>query len=135
MRFGTEFSARSIGTVICCSTSSAACPGEVVITTTCVSEMSGYASTLSCRKQYTPTAITAIVKEIVRNRCWRAKRRSRPIIPQALLSICPQLRYAIDNDLIPRLEFSLDRRSSTVLPENSYGKFFKLSGAKLTKHG
>src|SRR5262245_40355877 len=77
----------------------------------------------------------AIVKEIVRNRCCRANRRSRPIIPHALLSICPQLRYAIDNDLIARLEFSFDGRSSTVLPENSYGKFFKLSRAKLTKHG
>ena len=42
--FGTLFKARSIGTLICCSTSSAACPGKSVMTTTCVSEMSGYAS-------------------------------------------------------------------------------------------
>src|SRR5262245_35420231 len=28
----------------------------------------------------------------------------------------------------------MDGRSSTVLPENRYGKFFKLSRAKLTKH-
>ena len=38
---GTLFNARSIGMVTCCSISSAAWPGMVVITTTWVSEMSG----------------------------------------------------------------------------------------------
>ena len=38
---GTPLSARSIGTVTCCSTSSAAWPGYCVITTAWVSEMSG----------------------------------------------------------------------------------------------
>src|SRR5262245_29659994 len=76
----------------------------------------------------------AIGKEIVRNRCCGANRRKRANIPQPLLYICPKLAYASDNVLIDSLEFSLDGRSSTVLPENRYGKFFKLSRAKLTKH-
>ena len=41
MTFGTLLSARSIGTDTCCSISSAAWPGNRVMTTTCVSEMSG----------------------------------------------------------------------------------------------
>ena len=39
--FGALLSARSIGTVTCCSTSSAACPGYNEMMTVCVSEISG----------------------------------------------------------------------------------------------
>jgi hypothetical protein len=54
--FGVLFSTRSIGIVTCCSTSSAANPGYWVITTTLGSEMSGYASSLSCRNAHPPAS-------------------------------------------------------------------------------
>jgi hypothetical protein len=41
----TPFTCTSIGTVTCCSISSAACPGHCVMTWTQVSATSGYAST------------------------------------------------------------------------------------------
>src|ERR1035438_4551646 len=76
----------STGTVICCSTSSAARPGHCVITCTQLLATSGYASTGSLMKAMmphtritTPSAITSRRSRSAKSRIQRIMRGVRPL--------------------------------------------------------
>src|SRR5689334_18135231 len=101
---GAPFSARSIGTVICCSTSSAARPGYSVITTACVSEISGYASTFNCWNDHTPSTTRPSAATIVTKRCRTAKRSNLAIM---LLGL--QQHRAVHDGAVSRAQPRKDR--------------------------
>ena len=67
IEFGKPASATSSGNVTCFSTSSAARPGNSVITVTCVSVTSGKASTGSCLNAITPPPMNSTVPRITNN--------------------------------------------------------------------
>src|SRR2546422_5690188 len=96
--FGTLLSARSIGTDTCCSISSAAWPGYSVMATTCVSEMSGYASMLSCVKAQSPRPTRPRPRTTAKKRWFSARRSSLAITA----SIAPRQAFeqhdAVDGD-------------------------------------
>src|SRR3954471_13677505 len=101
---GAPLSARSIGTVICCSTSSAARPGYSVITTACVSEISGYASTFNSWNDHTPSTTSPSAATIVTNRLRTANRSNLAIM---LLRL--QQHRPVHHGAVPRMQPRKDR--------------------------
>src|SRR5437868_2445904 len=94
---GVLLRARSIGTVTCCSTSSAAKPGYGVMTTTPGSEMSGYASSLSCANAHTPPTAITRAATMTSPRRASAKRDSASSRSAPCLAILEEDR-ALDDD-------------------------------------
>src|SRR3954471_3641297 len=122
MELGNPASATSSGSVTCFSTSSAARPGNSVMTVTCVSVTSGKASTGNCLKAMMPAPINSTVPSITNSGCLSANstifcimagcelRRNAPLFHDApRLQHLLQQQRAIGHDFLPGLHAGCDR--------------------------
>src|ERR1700722_3255221 len=96
---------RSSGTVMSCSTSSAANPGTWVVTCAATSPSSGYASTERVSQEYTPKALSNTASRITATRLCRQKATNWSIIEQD---------PAFDDHLLPGADTGKNDRGGTL---------------------
>src|SRR5580700_6809529 len=120
---GVPLISRSSGTVISCSTSSAARPGTWVVTCAATSPSSGYASTESVSQAYTPKPASSTARTMTATRRCRQKPTNWSIIEQD---------SALDHDLLASLQAVQDRHRSALLQVRFHGAAFE--GPRSNRH-
>src|SRR5580692_3989904 len=104
-RPGVPLISRSSGTVISCSTSSAASPGTCVMTCAATSPSSGYASTERVSQAYTPKPLSSSASRITATRLCRQKATNWSIIEQ---------NPALDDHLLTGADTGQNDRGGTL---------------------